>query len=309
VPFVVGIYNSSAPWSQLEALGVARIASYPAFCWAYPEFAPRFMGFETPAWIYARRNLLRSAFDTLSDECSRHEFVAQVGWRCTLNHSLLGEFRNSADMYFDETVYRVSQHETLLDCGAYDGDTIQTFLARSGGKFDRIYALEPDPANRTKLEEWTASLPMHDRKRVEILPYAVGERNEEVIFGDGQGVVSRIGESGSSLRVDCRRIDSLNPKNPTIIKMDIEGAELDALRGAERTIKSARPILALSSYHYTQHLWEVPLLIHELAPDYRISLRRYAAECWEMAYYGVPPERAIIFQQEASKHPRRVLDA
>jgi hypothetical protein len=47
------------------------------------------------------------------------------------------------------------------------------------------------------------------------------------------------------------------------------------------------------SYHFTEHLWEIPLLIRELAPDYRISLRRYAAECWEMAYYGVPPERAV----------------
>jgi FkbM family methyltransferase len=293
LPFVIGIYNSSGPRAQLELLGAKRVVSYPAFCWAYPEFAPRFMGFEAPAWIYARRDRLRRAFDVLSDAASRSEFAAQVGWRCTLDYSLLGGCHSGADMYFDPTVYRVNERETLLDCGAYDGDTLQGFLARSGGKFERICALEPDPENRAQLQAWTASLPAADRERITVLPYAVGERDEQVRFGDGQGVVSRIGDSNSGLSVDCRRIDSIATTLPTIVKMDIEGAELGALRGAAATIAAARPILTLSSYHFTEHLWEIPLLIRELAPDYRISLRRYAAECWEMAYYGVPPERAL----------------
>jgi FkbM family methyltransferase len=292
LPFVTAIYNSSGPRVQLELLGAKRIVSYPAFCWAYPEFAPRFMGFETPAWIFARRDRLRLAFDVLSDAESRSEFAAQVGWRCTLDYSLLGRPRSGADMYFDEGVYRVNEIETLMDCGAYDGDTLRAFLARSRGKFGRIYALEPDPQNRVKLQAWTTSLPPSDRERITVLPYAVGERDEQVSFGEGQGVVSRVGDSGSGLRVDCRRIDSIAATLPTIVKMDIEGAELGALRGAAATIAAARPILTLSSYHFTEHLWEIPLLIRELAPDYRISLRRYAAECWEMAYYGVPPERA-----------------
>jgi FkbM family methyltransferase len=293
LPFVAGIYNSSVPRAQLEFLGAKRIVSFPAFCWAYPEFAPRFMGFETPAWIFAQRDRLRRAFDVLSDPASRSEFAAQIGWRCTLDYSLLGGFQSSADMYFDATVYRVNERETLLDCGAYDGDTLQAFLARSQGKFERIYALEPDSQNRSKLEAWTASLPLADRERITVLPYAVGERDEQVRFGEGRGVVSRIGDSDSGMRVDCRRIDSIAATLPTIVKMDIEGAELEALRGAAATIAAARPILTLSSYHFTEHLWEIPLLIRELAPDYQISLRRYAAECWEMAYYGVPPERAL----------------
>jgi len=292
LPFVIGIFDSSRSRVQLESLGAERVVSYPAFCWAYAEFAPRFMGFETPAWIFARRNRLREAFEVLSDAESRSEFAAQVGWRCTLDHSFLGPFHSGAEMYFDPSIYRLGDRETLLDCGAYDGDTLRVFLARSGGHFNRIYALEPDPGNRAKLHAWATTLPPAERARITILPYAVGQRDEQVSFGEGQGVVSRIGASDSGVVVDCRRIDSIAATSTTILKMDIEGAELDALRGAAATIKAARPILTLSSYHFTEHLWEIPLLIRELAPDYRISLRRYAAECWEMAYYGVPPERA-----------------
>lgn len=78
-----------------------------------------------------------------------------------------------------------------------------------------------------------------------------------------------------------------------MIKMDIEGAELDALRGATETIRTARPILAVCAYHKCEHLWTLPSTISAVLPEYQISLRRYAEECWEMVYYAIPPERVI----------------
>jgi hypothetical protein len=74
--------------------------------------------------------------------------------------------------------------------------------------------------------------------------------------------------------------------------MDIEGAEPEALTGAAATMRRSRPILAVCAYHVSEHLWTLPRLIADAVPDYRISLRRYAEECWEMVYYAVPPERA-----------------
>jgi hypothetical protein len=59
------------------------------------------------------------------------------------------------------------------------------------------------------------------------------------------------------------------------------------------TIRKARPILAVCAYHKCEHLWEIPLLIHDILPDYEISLRRYAEECWETVYYAIPPERIM----------------
>jgi hypothetical protein len=73
--------------------------------------------------------------------------------------------------------------------------------------------------------------------------------------------------------------------------MDIEGAELQALRGAARLIRDHQPVLAVCAYHYNEHLWQLPMLMQELWPGYRIVLRRYAEQCWETVYYAVPPER------------------
>jgi hypothetical protein len=75
--------------------------------------------------------------------------------------------------------------------------------------------------------------------------------------------------------------------------MDIEGAEPGALSGAFDTIRQARPILAVCAYHKNEHLWTLPAIIHAALADYRISLRRYAEECWETVYYAIPPERVI----------------
>ena len=77
----------------------------------------------------------------------------------------------------------------------------------------------------------------------------------------------------------------------TFIKMDIEGYEKEALEGARMTIAINRPILAICLYHKWDDLWNIPQLIHDIVPDYKLFIRRYADECWEMVCYGVPPER------------------
>jgi hypothetical protein len=93
--------------------------------------------------------------------------------------------------------------------------------------------------------------------------------------------------------VDCRSLDSVFADTvcPTLIKMDIEGAELDAITGAGKTIVRCRPIVAACAYHKCDHLWVIPKLLKAANPDYQIFLRRYAEDCWETVYYAVPPER------------------
>ena len=78
---------------------------------------------------------------------------------------------------------------------------------------------------------------------------------------------------------------------PTYIKMDIEGAELEALWGARRILKEHSPVLAICAYHTSDHLWQIPLLIHAIQPDYKLYLRRYAEGAFELVWYAVPPDR------------------
>ena len=87
--------------------------------------------------------------------------------------------------------------------------------------------------------------------------------------------------------------DLLEYKQASFIKMDIEGAEIDALTGAQRTLARDRPILAISAYHRASDLWTIPRLIKSMAPEYDLHLRRYAEDCWELICYAIPPSRRL----------------
>jgi hypothetical protein len=92
--------------------------------------------------------------------------------------------------------------------------------------------------------------------------------------------------------VECVSLDDiLAEKKPSFIKMDIEGSELDALAGAENTIKKNLPVLAVCSYHKQDHLWRIPLLIHSFSNEYHFFLRPHLLEVWDLVCYAIPKAR------------------
>ena len=92
--------------------------------------------------------------------------------------------------------------------------------------------------------------------------------------------------------VECVTLDAaLAEVTPTHIKMDIEGAELDALEGAREVIARHAPVLAVCSYHRQADLWRIPALIHSINSSYRFFLRPHRIEGWDLVCYAVPPQR------------------
>jgi hypothetical protein len=93
--------------------------------------------------------------------------------------------------------------------------------------------------------------------------------------------------------VPCEPLDTvLGGSTPTYIKMDIEGAEIDALVGARQVIASGRPVLAISAYHLQDHLWAIPLLINAIVDRYRYHYRRYTHHPNDdLVLYAIPEER------------------
>jgi len=75
---------------------------------------------------------------------------------------------------------------------------------------------------------------------------------------------------------------------PTFLKLDIEGFEASALRGAANLIAKHQPVLAISAYHYPEDLWKIPNLIHELNPDYCLLIRHYTREIDDTVCYAIP---------------------
>jgi FkbM family methyltransferase len=298
--FVVAIYNPAAPRRQLRELGCTRIVPYPVLFWKHWRTMAGEYRLELPHRILERAGEMAAGYDLLSDERSRCEFRAQIRWRCLLDYDCLPAADDPREMYFPAELFTLSPEEVFVDCGAFDGDSIRTFLEASGGKFAKIYAWEADAVNCGALERYRAGLPPRIAGRISLLPYAVGARNETVRFCAEGSVDSRFADSGKTQEVECKTIDSvLAEAAPTLIKMDVEGAELEALRGAARTMARCGPVMAVCAYHKCDHLWEIPRLLKRANPAYRIFLRRYAEDCWETVYYAIPPERLGIDEEAA----------
>ncbi len=289
--FVTAIYNPSAIRSQLRALGCSRIVPYPALFWKCSRYMPAEDRLELPHGVLARPEAIEAGYELLSDEQSRIEFCAQIRWRCLLDYDCLPAREDPGGMYFARSLFDLLPDEVFVDCGAFDGDTVRAFLGESRGRFGRIYAVEADPANRQALERYCSGLEPAVQERITILQHAIGENNGLVQFSADGCVGSKVAGAGASTVV-CRTLDTaLAGSRPTFIKMDIEGAEPDALLGAAETMSRCRPVMAVCAYHKCDHLWTIPQLLKTGNPDYRIFLRRYAEECWETVYYAIPPER------------------
>jgi FkbM family methyltransferase len=292
--FLIGVFNSGAPMRQLRELGARRIVPYPAFYWKFVSTIPWAPGIDLPSRIVADAAAMRKGYACLDDDKSRAEFAAQIAWRCTLDYARLPAADPGADIYYAPELVRLTDDEVMVDCGAFDGDSIRMFQSRTNGRYRHIYACEPDAKNRRALGAWLDGLPAVERGRLTVLPYAVGDKDGVVHFQTSGTAGSHMTADATTDAIDCRRLDTLMADaSPTFIKIDIEGAEPDALAGATGTLGRCRPIMAVCAYHVSEHLWTLPAILKAAVPDYRISLRRYAEECWETVYYAIPPERAI----------------
>jgi FkbM family methyltransferase len=293
--FVTAIYNSTAPQNQLRQLGCSRIVPYPTLFWKHWRTMPSEDRLDLPHRILARAAEMAPGYAVLSDDKSRHEFCARIRWRCLLDYSCLRQPDPAAEMYFPPDLFRLLAGEVLVDCGAFDGDSIRAFLDLAGGRFDHIYAFEADSRNLATLERYCAGLALDIAARITVLPYAVGRQNGTLRFCAEGSVGSKVVDSGPAIEVRCRSLDSaLACTSPTFIKMDIEGAELEALAGGREIMGRCRPVMAVCAYHKCDHLWIIPQLLKTANPDYHIFLRRYAEDCWETVYYAVPAERLAV---------------
>ena len=269
--------------SHLADMGAARVLPFLYLFWKYPATFLPYYSWELPSKYLSHRESIREAYEGFGDEPSRVQFAADLELR------LYGRFAGrpqprSDKQYFPPELFRLSSDECLIDCGAYDGDTIKEFVAESGGNFRGLVAFEADPANFSRLEEWVTARP-DLRDRVTLHQAAVGRAAGSLRFsatGSSNASVSNDGET----EVTCVALDdAIADTFPTMIKMDIEGSELDALRGATRSIAAHKPILAICVYHVPEHLWSLPLWMKQAEPQASLFLRSYAVDGWETVCY------------------------
>jgi FkbM family methyltransferase len=287
--FVVTIYNGSSVRRQLKGLGCRHVAPFAPLFWRYSDIFTPNHGIDTPYHLRACRQEIRDCEEILADDESRRELAAQVQWRYWLDYDALPRALDPVQTYFPMDLVEPAPNEVFVDCGSFEGDTLPAFVSFSKGKFEHIFALEPDPDNRTALELTKTRLGLTDS--VTVIPCAVGDRTGTVSFSRTGTMASHIAENGE-FSVECRRLDDISwPLTPTYMKMDIEGAEPRALRGATDLLRRHQPVLAICTYHRSDHLWQIPKLIHSIVPEYNLFLRRYAEESWEGVCYAIPDHR------------------
>jgi FkbM family methyltransferase len=283
------LYDSVIRERLLES-GFSRIYSMPYLSYRLPDVFPSreySQAMEAPFQPDARKAISR-LFDMLADDESRRVLVAKLRFYLTLEKDLIETMRSTERIYFDPTIYSLHDDEIVVDGGAFRGDTLAQFLNACRGKFRRYYAFEPDPEVFETLKRVALSEP----EKINCLRVGLFDKVGNVSFNVSGGVDTRIAEKSSapSVRLPVLDLSSYfdSREPPTLIKMDIEGAETAALHGARALLKKASIRLAVSAYHSPKDLWEIPLIISDLVPNHRIFLRHYTREVDDTVCYGIP---------------------
>jgi len=282
---VITVYNCLPVLESLNKAGVAAV-TFAQLAWTVGGPLLPYLSVERPQELWPHRDAIRRAGAIWVDHNSREEYLAQLRWSLTLDPFALPHHDDPRDTYFDNGIVRWGDHEVFIDCGAYDGDSLAAFMARCPTYAEAI-GLEPDPLNRAACVRRFGGDGAMKRARVRLLPYAASDSRGLLTFQSLGTVASAVGTSGTE--VSAAPLDELvSTPPPTFIKMDIEGAEPLALRGAARIMRDYAPTIAACLYHERRHLWEIPLQIAEAQPKYKLFLRRYADECWETVCYASP---------------------
>ena len=234
--------------------------------------------------LLLKQGQLESLYTRFEDDYSRRTMTAFLNARISGELDLLQKLELPEEVHYLPDFIVFAPNEYVVDCGAYDGDTLEMFLKHVGSA-GKYFALECDPVNFKKLQSKFGG-----NDNIVLLPYGVSDSDRTAFMDSGGGTASKISEKGEKA-IQLTTIDRIindNMSNCTYIKMDIEGEELAALHGAEQTILKYRPKLAICVYHKAEDLWTIPQYILSLHHDYKLYLRKYVSpfSC-ELVLYAI----------------------
>lgn len=229
----------------------------------------------------------------LADDASRAALDAALLLRLTYDRRHLRAAMTSPEdeyfgLYAHASTFRLRHDEIFADCGAYIGSTVRKVIAATDGRFRAIHAFEPDRKSFAELEKLNAlrmpGVVLHNA--------AVGDTSGHIRFLETGTMGSHVDESaGNSGDTPVVRLDDVMDE-VTFIKMDLEGFEQRALRGAERLLRACRPRMAITAYHYADDLLDLWRLFGELAPGYELRLRHHSSYYYDTIFYAAPAGRA-----------------
>ena len=216
----------------------------------------------------------------LADEKSKITYLAMIKFRQTHSKKDFPTVYYERIQYFIEEL-QFGKDEIFIDCGAFDGDTISTFLERCPD-YKQIIAFEPDTNNFEKLNEKYGN-----NTKIKLIFGGAYNKDGEVLFYENGSMSEKWQQASSRIidgfdnrqenisKIQVKAIDNLDLEKVSFIKMDIEGAEMNALKGAEKTIIRDKPKLAICIYHSNEDMICITEYIHNLVPEYKLYIRHH----------------------------------
>ncbi len=212
----------------------------------------------------------------LEDDHSRRTLESIVHNRATQRKVWLEI--NDHSGYFNTGVFNLNCKDVVVDGGAFIGDTIEEIEGITADA--KIYAFEPDPDNYRIMKERYG-----DNERIKMFQAGLWSSTKRLSFSGNSGLASSICEDGNT-SINVVSLDDTISSRVDLIKMDIEGAELEALKGAQKIITKYTPKLAICIYHRQDDLWKIPLYIKKLVPKYHIYIRHQSDYSYDTVMYA-----------------------
>ncbi len=241
----------------------------------------------------------------LDDQLSQETLLSIINFRITQDSRFLTKVvRPLSNQYFEPTIYPINNTDYFVDCGAYDGDTLKSLMSHTNNEIAGYYGFEPNEHNLKLLKKQS-----ENHSNIELINKGVYSKETTLSFDIPYNTVSSSSaiSNNGNVKIEVTSLDNtLRERNVSFIKMDIEGAEVEALLGAKNIIQKQQPVLAISVYHEFDDLWKIPLLIKSFETNYKYYLRHYTLNNSETVLYCVPLINEIEPLSKVSKNAESV---
>lgn len=223
---------------------------------------------------------IQTVYESLADEKSREAFAGAVNFKISGKIDYLDKITSGREEIYKNLI-KQNNVGAYVDLGAYDGDTAKEFIENSDGTRGHVYAFEPNAKNFKKLQK-----NLGGTSGVTLINAAAWDFNGTLSFSPEAGRNSAAVPGGKQT-ADCATVDALIKESAGIIKIDVEGAEKNAIMGAKRHIKNGSSVIC-SLYHRNEDLFEIPLLLLSINPKLKLYIRHHLyIPAWETNLYAV----------------------
>lgn len=234
--------------------------------------------------VKRHRPMLDDAINLMEDEKSKICLQRTFNFRHGTDIEYAG-FQHDGDQYFNEITMRARDSVgCYIDIGAFDGANLSELEALVD--VECAFLFEPELGNYSKI---LAAKHSFQTGKLFILPLAVSNKAKILSFDGNKGESSKICDDGQE-HVLSSSLDEIIPAHLKVdfVKMDVEGAELDVLKGSRKLLATCRPTLAISLYHNWDDLWTIPQALNSNLDSYAYYVRQHMRNSFDLVLYAVP---------------------